>query len=675
MKKRILLIVFATLFVGHVWAQVFDFSATCGSGQTLYYTITSDSTVMLTNPNDNRLSYYYGPDLSDYYDGFSKPTGDLIIPETIINDGITYSVTSISNYAFCYCGGLTSITIPNTISSIGEQAFYECNNLDYTTYDNAYYIGNDDNPYMVLISAKNKNIEACEINSRCRFIYDGAFCKCNNLTEISIPDSVISIGAEGFRYCTFLTVIIPNSVTYIGRWAYCNCSNLTNITLGNSVITIGEGAIACTNVTSIIIPNSVLEIDRTAFSWCGSLQSVTIGYSVTYVGENAFEGCGNLRKADFASVENLCQTSFERQGYRTNPLFYAHNLYINSMLITNLVIPESVYLIKDGTFRECNSITSITIGDSVRNIGSYAFYNCSHLQTVIIGKSVDSINNTSFSNCNNLKFVVSLNPIPPTLDGDPFNIVDTIYVSPEVTDLYKVAPVWKRKVILPFYNVKATSAIDSLGTIQGDSLLLGKTATLTAVPTEGYHFVNWSDGNTDNPRSYSTAKDTSFTALFEAHTIVIDSAVAETCTELGKTEGMHCSVCGEILVAQEEIPALGHEFVNYVYNNDATTEADGTETAVCERGCSATDTRVAEGTKLPEDHTAVAEYAANAVNIYATGKTIVVENATEEIRVYDAMGKLVCRNANTRVRSTINVKTSGVYIVKIGSTVKRVVVN
>ena len=158
------------------------------------------------------------------------------------------------------------------------------------------------------------------------------------------------------------------------------------------------------------------------------------------------------------------------------------------------------------------------------------------------------------------------------------------------------------------------------------------------------------------------------------HTEVTDDAVAATCTEAGKTEGMHCSVCNAVLVAQETIPALGHEFKIYVYNNDATTEADGTETAVCERGCGTTDTRVAEGTKLPKDST-VSETTVSEVIIYTHHNVIVVENAEDDIYVYNAMGKLVCRDTIHRVRSEIKVNGSSVYIVKTGNTVKRVMIN
>ncbi|MBO7496576.1 MAG: leucine-rich repeat domain-containing protein [Salinivirgaceae bacterium] len=161
------------------------------------------------------------------------------------------------------------------------------------------------------------------------------------------------------------------------------------------------------------------------------------------------------------------------------------------------------------------------------------------------------------------------------------------------------------------------------------------------------------------------------------HTIVVDAAVEPTCTKPGLTEGKHCSVCNEVIVAQTEVAALGHNFGEYVYNNDATTDADGTETATCSR-CGEKDTRSATGTKLektPEKGTAVAESAATAVNIYAHGNTIVIENATEEINVYNAMGTLVCRDAMPCVRAEINIYAHGVYIVKTGSVVKRVMIN
>ncbi|MBP5666984.1 MAG: T9SS type A sorting domain-containing protein, partial [Salinivirgaceae bacterium] len=163
------------------------------------------------------------------------------------------------------------------------------------------------------------------------------------------------------------------------------------------------------------------------------------------------------------------------------------------------------------------------------------------------------------------------------------------------------------------------------------------------------------------------------------HKVEVDLAVPATCTVTGWTDGKHCSVCNTILMAQKEVPAFGHEFGAYVYNNDATTESDGTETALCKHGCGASVSRVAIGTKLaetPEEGTTVAveESAATPVTIYAHHNVIVVENATDEIRVYNAMGKLVGMDATQGGRVELQVADAGVYIVKTGTTVKRVMV-
>ena len=153
------------------------------------------------------------------------------------------------------------------------------------------------------------------------------------------------------------------------------------------------------------------------------------------------------------------------------------------------------------------------------------------------------------------------------------------------------------------------------------------------------------------------------------HKIETIAGVSPTCTVAGLTEGSRCSVCGEVIKAQETIPALGHSFTNYIYNNDATTEADGTETAVCDHGCGATDIRTAEGTKLTD----IAGETANAVAIYAHHNVIVVENAEADIYVYDATGRCIeMRESCPSVE--IAMQREGIYIVRTGDKVQRVAV-
>ena len=124
--KRLFTILFATMLAGQAWADNFDFSAVCSSGQTLYYLITSDSTVTVTYPNYSNYYYYYN---------YAKPTGVLEIPSAVTYNEVEYMVTSIGYGAFYYCDSLTSVTIPNSVKNISNDAFYGCNKIEILTYN------------------------------------------------------------------------------------------------------------------------------------------------------------------------------------------------------------------------------------------------------------------------------------------------------------------------------------------------------------------------------------------------------------------------------------------------------------------------------------------------------------------------------------------------------------
>ena len=175
---------------------------------------------------------------------------------------IPIGVTSIGSEAFSGCSSLTSISISNSVENIYDGTFKGCNELKYNEYDNGYYLGNDTNPYLVLVKAKSSNITSCEINKNCKFIMASAFSNCSNLTSITIPDSVTSIGNCAFKGCSSLTSItIPNSVTRLGRYMFSNCSSLTSVVLPSMVSTIYGGSFrvddTSTSITSVYFAGRV----------------------------------------------------------------------------------------------------------------------------------------------------------------------------------------------------------------------------------------------------------------------------------------------------------------------------------------------------------------------------------------------------------------------------------
>ena len=205
-------------------------------------------------------------------------------------------------------------------------------------------------------------------------------------------------------------VVIPPSVVYegvtcnvilIANGAFYDCTSLTSITIPNGVISIGENAFnGCTSLTSIAIGNSVTSIGGWAFSGCTSLTSITIPNSVTSIAEYAFYSCTSLTAVYISDIAAWCKIDFHDSV--SNPLIYAHHLYLNGEEIKDLVIPNSVTNIGQLAFWGCSCLTSITIPNSVTSIDSGAFYGCSSLTSITIPNSVTSIGSSAFCNCSSL---------------------------------------------------------------------------------------------------------------------------------------------------------------------------------------------------------------------------------------------------------------------------------
>ncbi len=319
--------------------------------------------------------------------------GDVVIPD---------SVTSIGYSAFYECDSLTSVTIPDSVTSIGAYAFYKCDSLTSVTIpDSVTSIGHS-------AFRECKKLTSVVIPDFVTSIGNEVFRECRSLTSVVIPDSVTSIGNEVFRECRSLTsVVIPDSVTSIGHRAFRGCKGLadkaglvivqsilydyvgeaTSVTIPDSVTSIeGKAFLNCKNLSSIVIPSSVTSIGDSAFSGCKHLTNVTIPDSVTSIGNWAFNGCiGLADKTGLVIVQSI--------------------LYDYVGEATSVTIPDSVTSIGDSAFSGCKHLTSVTISDSVTSIGNWAFMDCTSLTSVTIPDSVTSIGVSAFLRCERLTSV------------------------------------------------------------------------------------------------------------------------------------------------------------------------------------------------------------------------------------------------------------------------------
>ena len=516
---------------------------------------------------------------------------------SLLSISIPNNVTNIDNNAFRGCTSLTSVTIPNSVMSIGDYAFYGCTGLTSITIPN-----------------------------RVTYIGEYTFKGCTSLTSVTIGESVSEIGKSAFESCTSLTsvvwnaihcvnfiipdapfpnsvtsftfgekvehvpaylcydmsvlasITIPNSVTSIGGGAFSGCSSLTSVTIPNSVTSIGTYAFqGCSSLSSVTIPNNVTSIEAGAFSGCSSLTSVTIPNGVTSIGGTAFSGCSSLTSITLPdSIKNIKYWTFE-----------------SCSSLTSITIPNSVTYIDYNAFRGCSSLTSVTIGESVSEIGNSAFENCTSLTSITIGESVSKIGYSAFSGCSSLTSITIPNSIRSIgdwafRDCSSLTYIELLYiyiVIPDdalrgcinLTDIYVpcgglawMQQTWndnlrqenrlKYKPLPYTVTTIATNGSVSVPQNQCDEM------EVIAIPDYGYHFVQWSDGNTENPRSIELTKDTVFSAEFAPNIYSFSASCNENYGSVQATNGNY-----EYLT-ELTISATANEGYHFVQWSDGNTD-------------------------------------------------------------------------------------------------------
>ena len=510
---------------------------------------------------------------------------------------IPNSVTSIGDYAFYGCTGLTSITIPNRVTYIGEYTFKGCTSLTSVTIgESVSEIGKSAFESCTSLTSVVWNAIHCVNfiipdapfpNSVTSFTFGekvehvpAYLCyDMSVLASITIPNSVTSIGGGAFSGCSSLTsVTIPNSVTSIGTYAFQGCSSLSSVTIPNNVTSIEAGAFSgCSSLTSVTIPNGVTSIGGTAFSGCSSLTSVTIPNSVTSIGTSAFRGCSSLTSITLPdSIKNIKYWTFE-----------------SCSSLTSITIPNSVTYIDYNAFRGCSSLTSVTIGESVSEIGNSAFENCTSLTSITIGESVSKIGYSAFSGCSSLTSITIPNSIRSIgdwafRDCSSLTYIELLYiyiVIPDdalrgcinLTDIYVpcgglawMQQTWndnlrqenrlKYKPLPYTVTTIATNGSVSVPQNQCDEM------EVIAIPDYGYHFVQWSDGNTENPRSIELTKDTVFSAEFAPNIYSFSASCNENYGSVQATNGNY-----EYLT-ELTISATANEGYHFVQWSDGNTD-------------------------------------------------------------------------------------------------------
>ena len=260
-----------------------------------------------------------------------------------------------------------NVDIPNSIgkmkvTSIGKNAFSGC-----------------------------KEITNVSIPDSVVIIDTAAFSECENLSEVSIPESVIEIGNYSFYSCRNISKItLPKSLVRIGGSAFEGCTALTDINIPDKVSSIGDSAFYnCASLASISLPSSVKNIGEYAFSLCISLPEIDIPESVTEIGYNAFEGCSSLSSVKLPK-------SITSIGWNT---------FANCSSLSSITIPENVTLIGNKAFYKCDKLSTVEIPDKVSDIGESAFEGCSLFTQITVPEGVVNICDKAFANCPELEGV------------------------------------------------------------------------------------------------------------------------------------------------------------------------------------------------------------------------------------------------------------------------------
>ena len=321
-----------------------------------------------------------------------------------------------------------------------------------------------------------------------------------NITSVTFPKSITSIGRSAFMYCQGLdSVEIPERVTIIPENLFASCESLKHVILPEGITLIGNSAFnSCYGLDSINFPNTVETIEDWAFAGCENLSYVKMPQQLKRVGRGAFGSCQSLAYVDIPDLSSWSKIVFS--DGEANPLYSAKKLVVNGEERTELVIPDDVISIGNNAFRNCLNLTSITIGDHVSSIGASAFQGCSNVTSIVIGEDVTSIGGWAFNGCPKVTSVTCFpRRIPKTGDNVFHNVLlenAVLYVAGSAFNDYNNVAPWNNFKDIIALNIPKHNLSYYLNDVLYKSYTLEEGEYITPEPAlekEGYAFSGWSE--------------------------------------------------------------------------------------------------------------------------------------------------------------------------------------
>ena len=306
-----------------------------------------------------------------------------------------------------FCNQIQSVTIPESVTSIGKSAFEHCSNLDSLTIN-----GVATSMIGAYAFASCTSLTSLSLVGSFQTIGDCAFASCG-MTSLTIDATITSIEKYAFSSSSLISLSLTGNVQKIGDYAFANCTSLTSLSLTGNVQKIGDYAFdSCSSLNTVTLPKSLTSIGSHAFDSCTSLNSIEIPGTVTEIGDCAFYNCDRLISA---TIDEGVQSTGANMFYGCDNLAtvklpeslttIADGSFASCSKLDHVKIPARVTCIENSAFANCTSLSEITLRDGVKTIGANAFFSCQGLTSITLPDSVTDIGEGAFWYCSNLESI------------------------------------------------------------------------------------------------------------------------------------------------------------------------------------------------------------------------------------------------------------------------------